>query len=79
MPAAKKTERTPKVGDRVRVYVDESLIDEPGEIIRVEKDRIVVHVWPDSDEHVAMFAYWYADEKGATAHGWRGAWPDDER
>lgn len=79
MPAAKKAERAPKVGDRVRMYVDESMIDEPAEIIRVEKDDIVVHVWPDSDARIAMYARWFADEKGATAHGRRGAWPDDER
>ncbi len=75
MPAAKRAERAPKVGDRVRVYVDATLIDEPAEIIRVEKDHIVVHAWPDSNARVAFRVHWFADEKSATAHGWRGAWP----
>jgi hypothetical protein len=76
MPAAKRGERTPRVGDRVRVYVDATMIDESATIIRVDRDRVAVHVWPDLDARVAMHARWFADEKGATAHGAGGAWPD---
>lgn len=77
MPAAKKTERTPSVGDRVRVYVDASMIDEPGEITRIGKGgEIGVHLWPDSPERVALSdVQWFATDREATAHGVRGAWP----
>lgn len=77
MPAAKKAERTPQIGDDVRVYVDASMNDEPGRIIRVGKNgEIGVHLWPDSDERVALSdVQWFATEREATVHGVRGAWP----
>jgi hypothetical protein len=78
MPAAKKSERAPKLGDRVRVFVDASMIDEPAEIIRVGRDsEIGVHLWPDSPERTALSGVqWFADEAGAVAHGQKGAWPE---
>lgn len=76
MPISKK--RTAQPGDRVRVYVDESMIDEPAEVIREDRDGVIVHVWPDSDSRVAMHVRWFATQEEATAHGHLGAWPDDD-
>lgn len=77
MPAAKKTERTPQIGEDVRVFIDASMIDEPGRIIRVGKGgELGVHLWPDSGERVALSGVqWFATEREATAHGAKGAWP----
>lgn len=78
MPAARKTERTPKLGDRVRVFVDTSMIDAPATIIRVGRDNeIGVHVWPDADEVFALSGVqWFGTEGEATAYGIKGAWPE---
>lgn len=77
MPTAKKSDKSPQPGERVRVYVDGSMIDEPAEIIREDRGAIVLHVWPDSEARVAMRARWFPTEGEATAHGYGAAWPDD--
>lgn len=80
MPAAKKSDSSPRPGERVRVFVDSSMIDEPAEIIREDKGDLVVHLWPDTDERSVMSGVkWFPNVDEATAHGARGAWPDDEK
>lgn len=76
--AARKTSSAPLIGDRVRVFVDASMIDEPGEIIRVGRGgEVGVHLWPDEPTRVSMSGVqWCATQSAALAHGVRGCWPE---
>lgn len=76
MPTAKKSDKSPQPGERVRVYVDESMIDEPAEIVREDKGEIIVHVWPDADSRTVLRARWFPNQEEATTHGHLGAWPE---
>ncbi len=77
MPTSKKSDRSPLPGERVRVYVDSTMIDEEAEIVREDRGDLVVHLWPDSDERTVMSGVkWFPVEQEARAHGAKGAWPE---
>ncbi len=77
MPTSKKSDRSPQSGERVRVFVDSTMIDEEAEIIREDRGDLVVHLWPDSDQRTVMSdVKWFPTEEEARAHGAKGAFPE---